>query len=155
MSSPPNQTALDGQRFIDELETSLRNQPHLDAVDRDFLIKHFRDALDNPQANGQGFDRQAWVDAVTQLGLGETEQEALLGKFDQAFQPLGGETRELGDEFSRRLARDGEASAQQWLQGQIDAIKRARGASAAAQIAQGLPPQVGKVAMARKPGPWG
>lgn len=155
MSSQPNPTALDGQGFLDALETSLRNQPNLDAVDRDFLIKHFREALDNPQGNTQGFDRQAWVEAVSQLGLGETEQEALLSKFDQAFQPLEGETRELGDEFTRRLAQDGEASAQQWLQGQIDRIKRARGAGAAAQIVQGLPPQLGKVAMARKPGPWG
>lgn len=155
MSSSPQPSALDGRQFLDELEASLRNQPNLDAVDRDFLIKHFREALDNPQANAQGFDRQSWVDAVAQLGLGEAEQEALLNRFDQAFQPLQGETRELGDEFTRRLARDGEASAQQWLQGEIDRIKRARGAGTAAQIAQGLPPQVGKVAMARKPGPWG
>lgn len=155
MSSQPSQPALDGQGFLDALETSLRNQPNLDAVDREHMLKHFREALENPQGNTEGFDRQAWADVISQLGLDDAQQEALLNKFDQVLDPNQGETRDLGTEFNRRLTQDGEASAQQWLQGQIDQIKRTRGASAAVQIARGLPPEVGKVAMARKPGPWG
>lgn len=154
MSSQAN-TAADGRQFIDQLEASLREQPNLDAADRDFLIQHFRDAFDNAEAGGRGFDRQAWADSVAELGLGQAEQEALLGKFDQAFGGQDNEARDLGEEFVRRLARDGEAAAHAWLHEQIGQIKRSRGASAAVQVVQGLPPQIGKVAAARKPGPWG
>ncbi|MGO1070914.1 hypothetical protein [Lysobacter sp. CA199] len=149
------QTAAAGRQFIEQLEASLRERPNLDAADRDFLLKHFRDAFENAEASGRGFDRQAWTDSVAQLGLGEAEQDALLQKFDQAFGGMEGETRDLGDEFVRRLASEGEAKAQQWLHEQIGKIKRTRGADAAVQVVQGLPPQIGKVAAARKPGPWG
>jgi len=114
------------KQLFGEFEEMLSSQGNIDAADRDSLLRHFRDALEEQSAASEAVDvdrMQADVaqtlDLMQQHGLIDSQDSVDMGEaFAKALQPLQDETLQRATEFARRVREDGQESANQWLAAQ-------------------------------------
>ncbi|MGJ4802655.1 hypothetical protein ACQYVW_05415 [Luteimonas sp. SDU82] len=118
--------ASDTQREIfDLLEQSLRAtaQPG-DDEDLDFVIEHMRKAVSGADLRPatSTIDRTAWVDTLESLAseglLDGDERENLIRQFGEAGSVLHSRDAQVALELARRIERDGERAAMEWLASQ-------------------------------------
>lgn len=141
-------SAADRKKLSEMFEAMLRENREIDAGDRDALLRYFEEALDAP-----GAAAPADADAIRK-SLAETldlaqrgqaidskEREVVSEQFEQQLQALEDEALQRALEFGRRVQRDGEAKAREWLASQ------AQGASSPPSD---IPPHV---ARSLRPGP--
>ncbi len=130
MSSTAGTDDLEQMRkqLYGEFEDLLSGQGSIDAADRDSLLRHFRDALDEQSATSEPVDvdrMQADVaqtlELMQQHGLIDSQDSMDMGQaFAKALQPLQNETLQRATEYARRVREDGEEAANQWLAAQAD-----------------------------------
>src|SRR3546814_15142601 len=107
------------KQLFGEFEEMLGSQGNIDAADRDSLLRHFRDALDEQSAASAPVDvdrMQADVaqtlDLMQQHGLIESQGSADMGKaIAKALQPLPDDTLQTPTEFTPRPRADDPDSA--------------------------------------------
>ena len=130
MSSTAGTDDLEQMRkqLYGEFEDLLSGQGSIDAADRDSLLRHFRDALDEQSAASEPVDvdrMQADVaqtlELMQQHGLIDSQDSVDMGQaFAKALQPLQNETLQQATEYARRVREDGEEAASHWLAAQAD-----------------------------------
>ena len=142
------------KQLFGDFEEMLGNQGNIDAADRDSLLRHFRDALDEQSAASEPVDVERMqadvaqtLDLMQQHGLIDSQDSADMGEaFARALQPLQNETLQRATEFARRCREDGQESASQWLAAQ------STGAPAAAPaVSQSIPAHVAGALDASQP----
>lgn len=151
MSSHPDTTpsAEDRQQLLADIEASLLQQSGIDAMDRDAMLKHFEDALNNPAGtpgeDGRvGPNRTSWLETMELLRnnqiIDATEQEDLIRQFDQATNTLQSGALQRTAEFARRSQEQGLEQARDWLAGQLgsDAAGAGKGSDVPAHVALSL-----------------
>lgn len=112
------------QAVIEAFEASLRAQPGLEGEDLDFVLDHLRKRVAEVQLQPEltGPDRNAWVETLETLAqngmLAEEESEALIRSFGEATSSLQGRDVQIALELARRIERDGEDKAMEWLASQ-------------------------------------
>ena len=153
MSSSPDIDAGDLEQMrkslFGEFEELLRAQGNIDAANRDSLLRHFQEALNDPEALSAPVDiGKMQADVAETLGLMQQhglidadDGEEMSKVFAKTLQPLQDESLQRATEFSRRCREDGQDSAREWLAGQA-AAKQER-------PPQAIPPHV---ASALQPG---
>lgn len=124
----PSRTA-DHQQMLAQLDASLAENPDVDAADRETILQHFRDALENEAASAStsaaqvGPDRAQWMETLDLLVgnqlLDESDRNELVRQFDDAMGSLQTDALQTATDFARRCSEQGEAAAQEWLTGQI------------------------------------
>jgi hypothetical protein len=138
MSSNAGTDDLEQMRtqLYNQFEELLGGQGNIDAADRDSLLRHFRDALDDQSAASEPVDVDTMQADVAQT-LGLMQQHGLIDSqdsmdmgqaFARALQPLHNETLKRATEFARRVHEEGEEAANQWFAAQA----REAGAAASA-----------------------
>lgn len=100
----------------------LGDDPSLDDSDRSLIRQELANAMAAVEASGAGFeepDRAAWMDAANALhaagAVSDDEAHALVRQLDGALSALERKESRFAMEFSRRMARDGETAALEWL----------------------------------------
>jgi len=117
------------QEVVQKFEASLREQPKLDAEGLEFILEQFRQAVFNaPLEPGiVPLDADSWAPTLNDLVqnglLEEDERNALARQFEQAAAVSQGNDTKIVLEFAKRLKRDGEASAMEWLTRQPDGLR--------------------------------
>ncbi|KIQ97145.1 hypothetical protein [Lysobacter sp. A03] len=123
----PSRTA-DHEQMLAQLDASLAENPDVDAADRETILRHFREALESEAASAStpqsvGPDRAQWMETLDLLVgnqmLDETDRNELVRQFDDALGSLQNDALRTATEFARRCNEQGEASAQEWLSGQL------------------------------------
>jgi len=123
------------QEVVQKFEASLREQPSLDAEGLEFILEQFRQAVfAAPLEPGiVPLDADSWAPTLNDLVqnglLEEDERNALARQFEQAAAVSQQSDAKIVLEFAKRLKRDGEASAMEWLTRQPDALRRGGDAS--------------------------
>lgn len=142
------------KQLFGDFEEMLGNQGNIDAADRDSLLRHFHDALDEQSAASEPVDVERMqadvaqtLDLMQQHGLIDSQDSTDMGEaFARALQPLQNETLQRATEFARRCREDGQESASQWLAAQ------STGAPAAAPaVSQSIPAHVAGALDASQP----
>ncbi len=156
MSSTAGTDDLEQMRkqLYGEFEDLLSGQGSIDAADRDSLLRHFRDALDEQSATSEPVDvdrMQADVaqtlELMQQHGLIDSQDSMDMGQaFAKALQPLQDETLQRATEFARRCREDGQESANQWL-----AAQSAGAGASALPMSQSIPAHVASALDTGKP----
>lgn len=128
MSSTAETDDLEQMRkqLYGEFEELLSGQGSIDAADRDSLLRHFRDALDEQSATSEPVDVARMQSDVAQTlelmqqhGLIDSQDSVDMGQaFAKALQPLQDETLQRATEYARRVRDDGEEAANQWFAAQ-------------------------------------
>lgn len=127
-----------------EFEELLRGQGNLEAADRDSMLRHFRDALNDEAALSAPVDfARMQADVASTLGLmqqhgiidGDDGQQ-MEQVFAKALRPLQDESLQRAVEFGRRVREDGQESAGEWLASEASARQ------AQSQLPQGMPAHV-------------
>jgi len=114
------------KQLYGQFEELLGGQGNIDAADRDSLLRHFRDALDEQSAATEPVDVDKMqsdvaqtLDLMQQHGLIDSQDSVDMGQaFAKALQPLQNETLQRATEFARRVREEGEEAASQWLAAQ-------------------------------------
>jgi hypothetical protein len=115
---------------VQKFEASLREQPRLDAEGLEFILEQFRQAVFNTplQPGIAPLDADSWAPTLNDLVqnglLEEDERNALARQFEQAAAVSQQSDTKIVLEFAKRLKRDGEASAMEWLTRQPDGLRR-------------------------------
>lgn len=109
--------------FLQQLESALGDDPHLDRESRDALMRQFEEAM--AESDGQAVpiatvaDRGVWMEALQALqasgAIDERDTNDLIRQINQALQPLQRQESQLAIEFSRRLQTEGEEKALAWF----------------------------------------
>jgi len=106
------------QQFMD----LLGEDPALDETARAWLQGELTEAMagvDPSNAEFEAPDRAAWMQAADALqaagAVSDDEANALVRQLDSALSALDRKESRLAMEFSRRMSRDGEAAALEWL----------------------------------------
>lgn len=133
-----------------QFEELLGGQGNIDAADRESLLRHFRNALDEQSATSEPVnvdkmqaDVAQTLDLMQQHGLIDSQDSMDMGQaFAKALQPLQNETLHKATEFARRVREEGEAAASLWLAAQasgVDAVTASLGPAAVpAHVASAL-----------------
>lgn len=113
------------QSALEAVESALRPKAgDVDAEDFAFVIEHLRKAIaDAPLAPTlAGPDRATWVETLEflmQNGLiAEEEHETLIRQFGEATSALQSRDAQVALELAKRIERDGEQQAMEWLASQ-------------------------------------
>lgn len=101
----------------------LGEDPALDEGERSAVQRELANAMAAVQDPGAAFeqpDRAAWMNAAEALhaagAVSDDEANVLVRQLDDALAALERKQSRFAIEFSRRMARDGEAAALEWLQ---------------------------------------
>lgn len=124
--------------LLAKLEATVKSNPDLDEAGREFLMRHYRDAVAIAQIKPTLVskpDRGQWIGMLESLqadGLASEESVAgLVRKFDAALDPLDSPELDTAVEFARRCEQDGEQEALKWLETRREAAEESKRASAA------------------------
>lgn len=129
----PSRSA-DHEQMLAQLDASLAENPDVDAADRETILRHFRDALEDEAASATasttvGPDRAQWMETLELLVdnqmLDETDRNELVRQFDDALGNLQTDAMRTATEFARLSRDQGDAAAQQWLTTQLAATEPA------------------------------
>jgi hypothetical protein len=109
--------------FLQQLESSLQDDPTLDRDSRDALMRQLEDSMGDAGANAAPLatvaDRAVWMDAMQALqasgAIDENDANDVIRQINQALQPLQRRESQLAIEFSRRLQTEGEEKALAWF----------------------------------------
>lgn len=126
------------KNLFGEFEELLRSQGNIDAANRDSLLRHFQEALNDQEALSAPVDiGKMQADVAETLGLMQQhglidadDGEEMSKVFAKTLQPLQNESLQRATEFSRRCREDGQDSAREWLAGQAAAQQQERPAQA-------------------------
>ena len=144
----PSRTA-DHEQMLAQLDASLAENPDVDAADRETILRHFRDALENEAASAStpaqaGPDRAQWMETLDLLVgnqlLDDSDRNELVRQFDDAMGSLQSDAMQTATGFARRCSEQGEAAAQEWLTAQLRSSSS--NGSAPATAPAGLPAHV-------------
>lgn len=146
------------QALLEQFESSLQANRDLDDEGREYLMQHYRDAVETasitPSLTARP-DRNQWIETLESLrarGLASDDDvAALIRQFDVAMDPLDSPQLGMLSEFSERCERDGQAAAVEWLQARREAIEESKRATAAAGHDARLQPARPPVRRARSP----
>jgi hypothetical protein len=113
-------------KLLGMFEDALREESDMDRDGVEFLLGHFREAVEQaslaPTLDQPKPDRAEWIrtlDAlIGQNVLSEDERNALVRQLDAAIDPLQQPDAQVAMEFARRVQRDGETKALEWLREQ-------------------------------------
>lgn len=144
--------------LFEEFESILRSQGGIDAADRDSMLRHFGEALNDPGIASApvDFDRMQ-ADVAQTLGL--MQQHGLIDAagsdevsetFARTLQPLQDESLQRAVEFGRRCREDGQEAAREWLARQPGAERTQSGEGRPADAA---PAHLDASLRSRKPAP--
>jgi len=146
------------RQVLARLEATVRDNPDLDDDGRAWLMRHYRDAVDNADIDPTRIarpDRKQWIEMLETLqadGQANEEDVAdLVRRFDEAMGPLESPQLEMAVEFARRCRQDGEAQAVQWLEARRAAADESRRATAATGDAARVPPDKTPARRTRSP----
>lgn len=148
------------KQLLEKFESSLRDNRDIDDEGRDYLMRHYRNAVEGaslaPALTARP-DRNQWVDTLEALHAGglatDDDVAALIRQFDAAMEPLDSPQLRTLSEFSERLSCDGQEAAVAWLESKREALDESKRATAAAVSDARLQP--GKPAPRRGRSPRG
>lgn len=162
MSSHPEPETHDLEQMraalFEEFESLLSTQHGIDAADRDSMLRHFGEALNDPASASApvDFDRMQ-ADVAQTLGLMRQHglidaagSEEVSETFARTLQPLQDEALQRAVEFGRRCREDGQEAACEWLAGQPGAD---RAQSREAGAADAVPAHLDATLRPRKAAP--
>ena len=146
------------QKLLEQFESSLQDNRDLDDEGREYLMQHYRDAVETasitPSLTARP-DRNQWIETLESLRAGglasDDDVAALIRQFDVAMDPLDSPQLGMLGEFAERCERDGQAAAVEWLQARREAIEESKRATAAAGHDARLQPAKAPVRRARSP----
>jgi hypothetical protein len=134
--------------LLAKLEATVNANPDLDDAGRDFLMRHYREAVATAPIQPTLVakpDRQQWVGILESLqadGLASEDSVAsLVRKFDAAMEPLDSPQLETALEFARRCEQDGQEKALQWLEARRAAASESKRATAEGKREEDPAPQ--------------
>ena len=110
--------AMQKQRTLEEFEQALRQSMEIDASERDTLLRHFHDALEQPLTDAPmvGPDRNQWLSTLDELQAAQLidapDREALINTFDESMSVLQSEAVQAALQHARRSELDPTASQQ-------------------------------------------
>lgn len=137
-----------GEQVVAELETLLRDQPNVTEEGLEQIMRDCREAIEQASLEPSlSFpDRGEWVatiDGLIQSGLIEQENgDALVRQFDTALGSLQDPKVQRAMELAKRIERDGDAKAREWLASQEKADQAEQAErQRATEDTRGMPPQ--------------
>lgn len=145
-----------GEQVASEIENLLRDQPNMTDEGLEQIMRDCREAIEQvslePSLNLP--ERGEWVatvDALIQSGaLEQNSGDALIRQFDTAMEPMQDPKVQRAMELAKRIERDGEDKAREWLatQEKADQAEQADRQRAEEDI-RNMPPQRGSIVGSR------
>ncbi len=143
------------KRLLAEFENLLGEEREIDAADRDALLRHFTDALNDPAIlTAPPADADSVRESLRST-LELLQQNRVIGAGDSANlkrqfeEPLESESMQRAMEFAKRRSSEGEDKALEWLAGQAAAAKADATPQPLGQDA--IPPHLAGSLQARRP----
>lgn len=153
--SPAVDPAVEEQ-VVAEIEALLRGQPNMTDEGLEHIMRDCREAI--AQASLEPSlslpERSEWIatiDALIQSGALEQDSgDALVRQFDTALGPMHDPKVQRAMELAKRIERDGEAKAREWLASQEKADQAEQAdRQQAAESTRNMPPQRGAITNSR------
>lgn len=153
--SPANDPAL-GDKVAAEIETLLRDQPNMTDEGLEQIMRDCREAIEQVslEPSLKLPERGEWiatVDALIQSGALEQDSgDALIRQFDTAMEPMQDPKVQRAMELAKRIERDGEDKAREWLASQEKADREEQAdRQRAEEDIRNMPPQRGSITGSR------